>query len=342
MSSPQQPVSAGKPEPSPSLVRRLLKTREAGIFLSIIAVSLAIMALGPDTRSAFLGAYNLQSLSRQIAMLGIFAIGEALVIIAAGIDLSVGSLIAFSGVVAALMFARHGWGIIPTMMLVMLLGTAIGVVHAAFIAKLNMPPFVITLGSLEILRGAALLLTESMPVPIKDETYGAFNFLGNGMVAQIPVPVFFLVGVTLLGLFLMHYTVWGRYIYGLGGNEQAARLSGVNVDRIKVLVYGASGLLAALAGLLYAAYNREGNPSSGIAYELNAIAAAVIGGCSLMGGEGSVLGTVFGATLLAVILNGINLAIKKNASLWEGVIVGAVVVGAVAMNLLRERKSRTR
>jgi ribose transport system permease protein len=339
-----QPDESPRPEEQrarASLFARALRSREMGVFISTLVVTGIILSMGPQARSSFLDVGNLSNLARQIALLGVFAIGEALVIICGGIDLSVGSLIAFSGVVVSILLTTLGWPILPAMLVVLALGVVVGLIHGAFITKLRMPPFVITLGTLEILRGASLLMTEAMPIDITDKSHAAFNYLGNGMVfGFIPVPAIFLAVVALLAVFLMHSTVWGRYIYGVGGNEEAARLSGVNVARTKLFVYAAASFLAALAGLLYAAYIRQGSPSSGIAYELNAIAAAVIGGCSLMGGEGSVLGTVLGAALLGLLINGINLVVQTNASLWEGVIVGLVVVGAVAMNLLRERKTR--
>jgi len=304
-----------------------------GIFLALLVICLFIISTG--AREAFLRPLNLQNLSRQIALLGIFAVGEALVIIAGGIDLSVGSLIAFSGVYCALLMAEHGWPLLTSILAVLAGSAFIGVVHALLIDRFNLPPFVVTLGSLCMLRSIALLRTNSMPVPVDLE---AFHFLGNGRVAGIPVPVLFFVGVAGLGEGLMRLTPIGRYLYALGGNEEAARLSGLKIIRIKMVAYGLCSLLTGLAGVLYAAYNRQGMPGSGVAYELNAIAAAVIGGCSLSGGQGTVLGTVLGACILNVILNGINLIIRHNASLWEGVIVGSVVVLAVMFNSLRQQR----
>jgi len=318
---------------SGAALRSLLHARDLGILASLLLVCLAILLAGSRAREAFLSALNLQNLSRHLALLGIFALGEAVVIIAGGIDLSVGSLISLTGVVAALLMARAGVGVGLAIAVALGMCLLVGLWHSLLIARLGLPPFIATLGSLCVLRGAALLLTEAVPVPIVAES---FVFLGNGRIAGVPVPLLFLVPVAAGVWVLMRCAAVGRYLYALGGNEEAARLSGINVARIKAFAYCLCALLTGLAGILYAGYDRQGNPSSGVTYELNAIAAAVIGGCSLAGGQGSIVGTLIGAAILSVIINGLNLIIRKNASLWEGVIVGLVVVSAVALTNLRE------
>lgn len=332
-----QPDSSQTVQPysRPSYLSRLLRSREAGTLASLIALCLVIVAFSPETRHHFLDPTNLQNLSRQVALLAIFAIGEAFVIITAGIDLSVGSVIAFTGVLAAHLMMRAGWSMCAAMAVAICFSTAIGIIHAVLIGWVNLQPFVATLGTMSILRSAALLMTSAVPIAV---TVEGFTFLGNGTWAGLPVPVWFLIGAVLAGAFLLHGTVYGKYIYAIGSNEEAARLSGINVRGVKVLAYAVCSTLTGLAGLLYAAYTMQGDPMGGVGYELNAIAAAVIGGCSLMGGEGSVLGTLIGASILSVILNGLNLMIKRNASLWEGVMVGGVVIAAVALNAIRSRR----
>ena len=316
-------------------LRSLLRTRETGILLVLAALCLLILLSGEETRTAFLSPLNLQNLSRQIALIAIFAIGEAFAIIVGGIDLSVGSLIAFVGVLTAHLLTRQGMALLPALLLVLAAGTGVGFVHAALIARVGLPPFVATLGSLSVLRSGALLMTESVPISIVSER---FCFLGNGLCAGLPVPVLFLLIALPAAICLLHFTAAGRRLYAVGGNEEAARLSGVSLFRTKLLAYGACAFLTTLAGILFAAYNRQGDPSSGVGYELSAIAAAVIGGASLSGGEGSVLGTLLGTAIFAVLLNGLNLIIHKNTSLWEGLIVGVVVVAAVVFNTVRQRK----
>jgi len=319
-------------------VLSIFRTREAGIFLSLLLIIGLILASGPQPRESFPRPENLRNLSRQIALLGIFAIGETFVIIAGGIDLSVGSLIAFSGVLSGLLLVKLHLPTAVVIPIVLLASLLVGVVHALLIAKVGLQPFVATLGTMCILRGASLLLTDSLPIPISDET---FVYLGNGRPWGIPTPVIILAGVGILGGLFLRRVTHGKYLYALGSNEEAARLSGIDTTRAKLVAYGLCSLLTGLAGIVFAAYALQGSPNSGLAYELNAIAAAVIGGCSLAGGVGSVSGTVLGASVLSVILNGLNLAIRKNASLWEGVIVGTVVVVAVSLNTLRQRGYRS-
>jgi len=314
----------------------ILRTRETGILLSLLAIVLVILLSGPAARESFLKPANLQNLSRQIALLSVFAIGETFVIIAGGIDLSVGSLIAFSGVMTGLLTVNMGLPLAVALPVVLVVSALVGVVHAVLISRLTLQPFVATLGTMCILRGVALLLTDSLPIPIVDER---FTWLGNGRPLGVPTPVYVMVAVAVVAVVIMRGSVYGKYIYALGSNEEATRLSGIDVGRMKVLAYSLCALFTGLAGIVYAAYDRQGNPASGSGYELNAIAAAVIGGCSLAGGEGSIVGTILGASVLSVILNGLNLVIAKNASLWEGVIVGTVVVAAVAVNTIRQRRS---
>lgn len=320
-----------------AVLSALLRSREFGVLLSLAVIVLLLILSGSDAREAFLRPSNVQNLTRQIALLAIFAIGETFVVISGGIDLSVGSMIAFSGVIAGICLAPERLGCpAPIAVSIALCACgAIGLAHAMLISRFALPPFVATLGSLLILRSVSLLLTDSVPIAIVNE---AVIGLGNGRIQGIPVPVVFLAGVTIPAILLMRATRWGRYLYALGGNEEAARLSGVNVEQMKILAYVLSGLFAGLAGVIFAGYLKQADPQQGVAYELYAIAAAVIGGCSLMGGEGSIVGTVLGSSLLMVIVNAINLTVKKNATLWEGVIVGSIVIAAVSFNALRQRR----
>jgi ribose transport system permease protein len=314
--------------------------REAGVFAALLVLCGLIAASG--ARSAFLSPGNLQNLSRQIALLGVFAMGEAIVIIAGGIDLSVGSIIGISGMVCARLFAEWHWPLAGAIAAALVLSLLIGFIHAALIHSLRIPPFIVTLGSLSILRSVAQLMTNAMPIPTVGEglASGGLDFLSGGRVLGIPVSVWLLVVLLVALELLMRRSREGRYLYSIGSNEEAARLSGVMLLRTKAVAYGLSAVLAGVAGVLYVGYNGQGDPRSGYGDELNAIAAAVVGGCSLNGGQGTLLGAVLGAGILNVILNGINLIIQKNASLWEGTIVGSVVVLAVSLNVLGRRRER--
>lgn len=299
------------------------------------------MVLG-TARKAFLSPQNLQNLSRQIAFLGIFALGEAVVIIAGGIDLSVGSLIGLSGMLCALFLAEYHWPLAQVIVVVLLLSLFVGFLNSLLIGGMGLPAFVVTLGFLSILRSTAQLMNNANAIPIVGEGIlsDPLLFLANGRIWGIPTPMWaFLTFALLIGLMLA-YTPLGRYLYAIGANEEAARLSGVPVFWVKASAYCLCGFLSGLAGIFYTGYNYQGDPRSGTGYELNAIAAAVIGGCSLTGGQGSVVGVILGSCLLNLLVNGINLVIQRNASLWEGVIVGSVVITAALLNVIQQRPPR--
>lgn len=321
--------------------RKFLRLRETGLLFALLAVIGAILLL--DRQHSFTSPYNLQRLFHQFALLGVFSIGEAVVIIAGGIDLSVGSIIGVTSVLCALLLERMGAGVpagepLPVSILAaaigltLLSGLAIGLLHAFLINQLDLPPFIATLGTLAGLRSASKIISQSAPITISDER---FRSIGDTWWVTL---IIFLVVAALVAL-LLRRTQLGRQLYALGGNEAATRLSGVNVGWVKAVAYILSALLASLAGILYAAYLGQGHPDTGIGYELNAIAAAVVGGCSLLGGVGSSIGTTLGVALLVVVINGAALVIKRDATLWEGIIVGVVVILAVAVNRFRFGRS---
>lgn len=326
--------------------RRFVTAREASVLILLVLL-LALMAFS-EHRDRFFRADNLQNLSRQIALLAIFSIGEAIVVIVGGIDLSLGSLIAASGMWLAWTLTRMaeagysmGVTVAAAIAVTLALSALLGTFHATLIHYLRLPPFVVTLASLRILLSVALLTNQQLPIPIVDfrpvvELANGYLYI-QGTSFGVPKPVLILVVVLVVMELIMRRTQMGRYVYSVGSNEEAARLSGVPVFRVRWFAYGMSAVLCGLAGILYAGFGNQGDPRGGQSYELNAITAAVIGGASLAGGEGSVMGTFLGACLLQVILGIINQTIR-NPSLWQGIVVGGVLLATVIFNELRRRR----
>jgi ribose transport system permease protein len=313
-----------------------------------LLVIVLVPALFAPTRDAFYDPYNLRNLAARTGALGIFAIGETFVIITGGIDLSVGSLIAFTGVLVGKLMSspafndRVGFALpmYPAIALALVAAGLVGAFHGVLVSRLRMPPFVATLGTMLALRSLAMIISDQVAIPIPSDRFAAI-YESAPLGAPLPLVIMIVVGVA--SAVLLRATRLGRYVYAVGGNEQAARLSGVNVRGTKMFAYVASALLAGVAGVVYAAAVKQGHPSSALGYELSGIAAAVIGGASLMGGLGTVLGTVVGAAILTAILNVLQLLMplvfhsQLSPSLLEGAIVGSIVILAVALNILRQR-----
>lgn len=314
---------------------RLPQFREFNVLAAFVLLALFFYWQRPD---AFAKPANLAIIMRFIATFGMLAIGEVLVIITGGIDLSVGSLIALIGViVATLMLKGVGGvtlGLVPAILIGLTIGTLVGIWHGLFVTRLQIPPFIITLGTWLIAKGLAAFITRGYPVVYPSES--PFLFLGQGTVMAIPVMFIILVIVAAVILFILNYTSLGYRIYAVGGNIEAARLSGVNVDRVRVFCYAVSGFLAALTGVMLASRLGQGTPTVGSAYELWAIAGAVIGGTSLKGGEGTVLGAILGAAIVGVMQNG--MVLLNVSSYLQDVILGVVLVVAVVYDTLRRRE----
>ncbi|MBM3494593.1 MAG: ABC transporter permease [Armatimonadetes bacterium] len=320
-------------------------SREFSVVVVIAVVCLAM----PFTaaRETFYSDRNVLNLTRQIALLAIFAIGETVVIITAGIDLSLGSLIAFTGMVTALCVTRLDpamgatGAVVAGIALALAVALLIGATHATLIHRLRLPPFVVTLASLLILRSQSLVANDQLPVTL--ESYPSLLYLANGTLFEngpvpIPVPVIVMLAVSVVFSLLLTRSRIGRYVYSVGSNETATRLSGVSVYSVKLFAYGASALLGGVAGVLWASYGGQGDPLAGQSYELDAVAASVVGGADLMGGRGSVAGTVLGATLLMVIFSAINLTLTK-PDLWRGTVVGGVLLLAVLTTAIQQRRT---
>jgi ribose transport system permease protein len=322
----------------------MLIGREASVVFVIVLLCAAM--LFTDAREAFYSQRNLLNVSRQVSLLAIIAIGETLVIITSGIDLSVGSLIAFTGMTVALLVTRLGavlepWAAVSlAAALTMAMSLGIGAVHAAMVHLLRLPPFVVTLASLLILRSQALVMNDQLPITL--EKWPALLFLANGNLFEgssvaIPVPVVIMAVVAVTAGLCLGRTRMGRYIYSVGSNETATRLSGVNVFGVKLFAYGASALVGGMAGILWASYGGQGDPLAGQSYELDAVAASVVGGANLNGGQGTVQGTLLGAALLMLIFSAINLTLSK-PDLWRGSVVGGILLLAVLVTALQQRR----
>ena len=269
---------------------------------------------------------NIENILQQISVNGILAMGMTLVIITAGIDLSVGSVLALSAVVAT-SFAHGNHPLIVPLALGVLTGFACGAVNGVLIAKRRLAPFIVTLGMMTVARGLALVYTGGRPeIDLSD----AYDEIGGGSIFNIPYPAIIFFVMVLVGIFLLHYTRFGRYIYAVGGNELAAKVSGVNTDRILIGVYAFTGALAGVAGIVLSSRIMSGPPAGGQGYELDAIAAVVIGGTSLSGGVGSMAGTIVGVLIIGVMNNGLDLL--NVSSYWQQVVKGLIIVCAVLLD----------
>ena len=305
---------------------RLNSFRELGIVAAFFLILAVLVILSPNS---FARPTNLINILKQASINGILATGMMFVIISGGIDLSVGSTVALAGVIAATYAHPGEYPLVVPIALSMLVGLAAGIANGLIVAFGNIPPFIVTLGSMTIIRGLALIASNGQPV---FNVTKAFENIAGGFVLQyIPHLVIFFLSVTAISAFMLTRTVFGRRVYAVGGNEATAKVSGINVHAIKIGVYSISGFLAGLAGLLLASRIVSGNPTAGQSYELDAIAAAVIGGVSMTGGAGKWYGTVIGALIIAVIGNGLD--ILNVSSHFQLIIKGTIIIVAVLLDV---------
>lgn len=302
-----------------------------------IMVALAVMciflAVFPATSSSFLTPKNMFNILRQISTNMLLACGMTMVIILGGIDLSVGSIIALSGVLSAGCVARYGLPIPVALLVGVLVGLVIGSINGGIIALTTIPPFIVTLATMNVARGLAKVYTGGSPVRVVTKEW---QFLGAGYIGPVPVPVIIMVVVVILSTFIMNRTKMGRHIYAVGGNAQAAVFSGIKVARVKFFVHAFSGVMAGLAGIILASRMYSGQPTAGEGAEMDAIAAVVVGGTSMSGGSGKIGGTVIGALIIGILNNGLNL-LNVN-SFWQDVVKGIVILLAVLIDYFRNKK----
>ena len=297
--------------------------RQFGTLAGLIALSIVLWILTPH----FLTVSNLLNIAQQTTLVAIIAVGMTFVIITAGIDLSVGSVLALAGVVMASLLQK-GVPLVIALLAGLGAGLFCGLLNGLLITVGKLPPFISTLGIMSIARGAALVYTSGRPISGFSD---GFRQLAVGEVFHIPVPVIIMVAVYLIAHFVLTKTKLGRYTYAIGGNEEAAILSGVNVRFYKTLVYGLCGMLSGLAAIILTARLNSAQPIAGIMYELDAIAATVIGGTSLTGGEGRIFGTLIGALIIGVLRNGLNLL--DISSFVQQVVIGTVIIVAVLFDM---------
>lgn len=315
-----------------------------GALLVLILICIVFAYLEP----AFVSQRNIFNVLRQVSIYGLLAVGMTFVILTGGIDLSVGSVLAFAGLVAASVEKggrgllsvgaageAAGYGVPAALAAALAVGLLAGLLQGVTISRLKVPPFIVTLGGMSAFRGAALLWSGGQPISaFRDE----YKVLGQGFIGPVPIPVIIFLGCALVGFIVLQYTRYGRRIYAVGGNPEAARLSGLNTTGLLTSVYVISGLCAGFSGFLLSSRLNSAEQVAGVGYELTVIAGVVIGGTSLFGGEGSIFGTVVGILLIGVLSNGLTL-LNVNPY-YQQIVVGLIIVLAVFFDQLIKRRRR--
>jgi inositol transport system permease protein len=333
-------ITADKAEKRQQMAHKISSVfSKYGIFLIFAVMVVVASLLSP----AFVRPINLINIVRQMSIVGLIALGVTGVIVSAGIDLSSGSVVGLAAVVAASMAQAPDYSAafypglhLPLIVPVLgacAVGALVGLINGSLVAKARIPPFIATLGTYTAIRGAANLYTGGRPISNLTDNY---DFIGHGDVFGVPVPIIILAVMAGFTHILYAHTKFGKYIYAIGGNEQAARVSGINAARYKMLIYVYASFLAGLAGLVVSARIGSGQPGLGVGYELDAIAAAVIGGTSLSaGGIGTVAGTIVGALIIGVLNNTLDL--MNVSAFWQQIVKGCIIVGAVILDQLKNR-----
>lgn len=304
--------------------------RQYGIFVAFIIICLILSFVAPQ----FLTISNWTIIITQVSINALLAFGVTFVIITGGIDLSLGSIVAVTGIVAASLAHPDTYPVIVPILVGLFSGLLMGAFNGFVITKSKIAPFIVTLGTMTIGRGLALILSKGRPISNLSDS---FNFIGGGNVLGIPFPIIVLIVAFSICYIILKKTILGRYIYAVGGNEQAAKASGINVNQIKLAVYSICGLLSGLAGILLTSRITTGQPNAGVGFELDAIAAAIIGGTSTSGGTGTMTGTLVGALLIGVINNGLDLL--NVTSYYQQVVMGVIIIGAVVLDSWNQKRN---
>jgi len=327
------------------LLRKRLLERYGGIL-----VLLALIVTASLMSDVFLTSRNILNVLRQVSANGIISLGLLFVILSGGIDISVGSIVGvvsvtfgvlfdpmssvppFNGLIrflSSLMPATPGLELAVALLILLAIGAFLGFINGLVICKANIQPFIMTIGTLTLYRGIALLIPNGRPVYMHAETVNKVNFIGEARILDIPIPVYILLAIGILAAFLLNNTTYGRYVRAIGGNQEATRVAGINVDRHKMIAYTLSGITAAIASIVITSRTTTGEPNLGVSFEMDAIAACVIGGARLNGGIGSVLGTIIGAIIIGVINNMLNLI--NVSAYYQYVVRGTIIILAVVL-----------
>jgi ribose transport system permease protein len=320
-------------------LKGLFAARETGILLALFIIS-TLLTL---TTSNFLTVQNLLNVGRQISLLGIMAMGMTFVLITREVDLSIGSIYAIAGLSTGMLIV-HGWLLIPALGAGLIVGGSIGCLNGLLATYGKLPSFIATLGMLSVVRGAALLVTNGEPVTVntskggREDVINQFYFLGQGHIFdRLPMLLIFFILIALAAWLLLSKTTFGFRVYAVGGSDRAARLSGIQVYQTKILTFTLMGVLSALAGILSLAFLPSGQAGrTGVGLELDVIAAAIVGGASLSGGEGTILGTILGVLIIGVLRNG--LILLGISPFWQTTIIGLVIIFAVGLDKWTEQR----
>ena len=303
--------------------------KQYGIYVVLLALVLFFSIASEN----FFVSSNLLNVARQVSMMGIAAVGFAFVLLLGGIDLSIGSLVTLVNIVTAWLMVNAGWNPLLAVIVALVLSAAVGFSNGWIIANLQMPPIIVTLATMIIIEGVAYLICKGLPI------FGfpkSFAIIGQGYVGPVPIPVIIMAVVMGLGMFILRNTYFGRYFYAVGGNEEAAKLSGINVKRVKYLVYTLSGFFAGVAGIVILSRTNSGQVLSGKGFEFDVLTACVLGGVSVSGGVGKISNVLAGVLVLGVLSNG--LVLLDVSQFVQMVIKGSVLLAAVAFDCLQHRK----
>lgn len=302
----------------------ILRTNKPFIVLAILLVFMSFAS------PYFLKLDNLKTVLLQTSMNAVLAMGISFTILIGGIDLSIGSVLAFSSALGATMLGK-GWPLIPSLILVLLIGTTLGLLNGILVSFGRLQPFIATLATMSLWRGFTLVLTQARPISVREApAFGAFRKIGSGSFLGLPIPVWIMLLVFLLAYVILRHRSIGRYIYAVGSSEEASLYSGINTHKVKLFAFAASGLLAALAGIIGTSRLSSATPTAGESYEMDAIAAAVLGGVSMAGGIGNVRGIAVGALIIGIVSNALNLL--NIGSYYQGVAKGVVILIAVLLD----------
>jgi len=316
----------------PGVTSKLAATmRQSARGLCLLAILVVLCTAFSLLSPSFMTVDNIMNVIRQVSMIAITAVTMTIVIIIGGIDLSVGAVLAFSGIISATVFTSTG-SVALSISAGLAVGVLIGFFNGFVSAKGRIAGFIATLATMSVFRGFGYILTGGYPISVLDEKFVA---IGTGYVGPVPIPVIIMAIVLLLGHFLTQQTKFGRYVYALGGNEQATRWSGINVDRIKIVAYTLNGVCAALSGIILTARLGSGQPSAGNGFEMDVITGVIVGGTSLAGGSGSIVGTLIGVLLIGVINNGMD--IMNISTYYQMTVKGLIILIAVYVDTLTRK-----